>query len=84
MHVGVPAVEIQNSVFPDHLICLEDGRKLRTLKRHLRSEHGMTPDEYRAKWDLPHHYPMVAPNYKEIHSRLARELPGQAWVTIFR
>lgn len=52
-HSGVPAVEIQNSVFPDHLICLEDGRKLRTLKRHLRSEHGMTPHEYRVKWDRP-------------------------------
>ena len=55
-HPGVPAVEIQKSVFPDHLICLEDGKRLKTPKRYLGSEHGLTSEEYRAKWDLPHDY----------------------------
>ena len=58
-----PAVSIRASVKPDHIVCLEDGVKLKTLKRHIQSAHGMTPAEYRAKWDLPSDYPLVAPNY---------------------
>lgn len=70
----VPAVPIKKSVFPDHLICLEDGRKFRSLKRHLGSVYGLTPDEYRARWGLPHDYPMVAPNYSAVRSKLAKEI----------
>ena len=58
-----PAVPVKKSVFPDHIVCLEDGKKLKMLKRHLRITYNMTPDEYRAKWGLPPDYPMVAPNY---------------------
>jgi predicted transcriptional regulator len=58
-----PAVPIERSVTPDYLICLEDGRKRRDLRRHLRAVYGMTPDEYRLKWGLPEHYPMVAPRF---------------------
>jgi len=57
-----PAVPVKKSVTPDYIICLEDGKKLKMLKRHLRSTYNMTPDEYRAKWSLPPDYPMVAPN----------------------
>jgi predicted transcriptional regulator len=67
-----PAVEIRRSVFPDHLICLEDGAKLKTLKRHLSAEHGLTPEAYRAKWNLPANYPMVAPDYAKARSRMAK------------
>jgi predicted transcriptional regulator len=79
----VPAVPIQDSITPDALVCLEDGRKLKSLKRHLREAYGMTPEHYRAKWGLPASYPMVAPSYSERRSRLARELglgrkPGSA------
>jgi predicted transcriptional regulator len=66
------AVEIRRSVFPDHLICLEDGAKLKTLKRHLSAEHGLTPEAYRAKWNLPANYPMVAPDYAKARSRMAK------------
>lgn len=66
-----PAVAIRNSVKPDYIICLEDGRKLKTLKRHLMGAFGMTPEDYRAKWDLPASYPMVAPNYAETRRALA-------------
>jgi predicted transcriptional regulator len=66
-----PAVAIRNSVKPDYIICLDDGIKLKMLKRHLMTHHGMTPDEYRAKWGLPASYPMVAPNYAEIRRVLA-------------
>lgn len=66
-----PAVAIRNSVKPDYIICLEDGRKLKTLKRHLMGAFGMTPKDYRAKWDLPTSYPMVAPNYAETRRALA-------------
>jgi predicted transcriptional regulator len=66
-----PAVSIRTSVKPDYIICLEDGMKLKTLKRHLMSAFGMTPDEYRAKWGLPTDYPMVAPNYAEARRQLA-------------
>jgi predicted transcriptional regulator len=69
-----PAVPIRKSVTPDYLICLEDGKKLKMLKRHLRSTYNMTPDEYRAKWGLPADYPMVAPNYAEQRSEFAKKI----------
>jgi predicted transcriptional regulator len=69
-----PVVPARRSVFPDYIICLEDGRKLKTLKRHLRSTYDMTPEQYREKWDLPVDYPMVAPNYAEHRSKLAKQL----------
>lgn len=67
-----PAVPIKKSITPDHLICLEDGGRFRSLKRHLRVVYGLTPDEYRAKWGLPPDYPMVAPNYSARRSDLAK------------
>jgi len=70
----VPAVPIRRSVTPDYIVCLEDGKKLKMLKRHLRSTYGMTPDEYRAKWKLPADYPMVAPDYAARRSQFAREI----------
>lgn len=66
-----PAVPIKKSVTPDFIICLEDGKKFKSLKRHLRSSYSMTPEEYRAKWGLPPDYPMVAPNYAQRRSELA-------------
>jgi predicted transcriptional regulator len=69
-----PVVPAKRSVFPDYIICLEDGRKLKTLKRHLRSTYDLSPEQYREKWDLPADYPMVAPNYAEHRSRLAKQL----------
>ena len=69
-----PAVPIRKSVFADFIICLEDGKKLKMLKRHLRSTYNMTPDEYRTKWGLPHDYPMVAPNYAAARSQLAKKM----------
>ena len=68
-----PAVPINRSITPDYLICLEDGKKLKMLKRHLRSAYDMTPKEYRERWGLPADYPMVAPNYAQHRSALARE-----------
>ena len=70
----VPAVPIRKSVTPDYIVCLEDGKKLKMLKRHLRSTYGMTPEEYRARWGLPTDYPMVAPNYAERRSQFAKEI----------
>ncbi|EGG78796.1 Putative mucR family transcriptional regulatory protein [Gluconacetobacter sp. SXCC-1] len=70
----IPAVPIKRSVFPDYIICLEDGKKLKMLKRHLNVAYGMTPEQYRAKWGLPVEYPMVAPNYANRRSELAREM----------
>jgi len=70
----IPAVPIKKSIGADYLVCLEDGKKLKMLKRYLRSQYGMTPDEYRAKWGLPMDYPMVAPNYAAQRSRLAKEI----------
>lgn len=70
----VPAVPVKKSVYPDYIICLEDGKKLKILKRHLNTAYGMTPEQYREKWGLPSNYPMVAPNYAEKRSSLAREL----------
>ncbi|QKD05338.1 MucR family transcriptional regulator [Mesorhizobium loti] len=68
-----PAVNPKRSVFPDHIISLEDGRKLKSMKRHL-GLLGMTPDQYRAKWGLPHDYPMVAPNYSNRRSAMAKAI----------
>ncbi|NBB84355.1 MAG: transcriptional regulator [Alphaproteobacteria bacterium] len=69
-----PAVPIRRSVQPDHIVCLEDGKKLKMLKRHLRTTYNMTPDEYRAKWGLPPDYPMVAPNYAAQRSEFAKKI----------
>lgn len=69
-----PAVPIRKSVFPDYIICLEDGKKLKMLKRHLKSTYGMSPEQYREKWGLPSDYPLVAPNYAKRRSALAREI----------
>lgn len=68
-----PAVNPKKSVFPDYIICLEDGKKFKSLKRHLTAHFGLTPQEYREKWGLPMDYPMVAPSYSEKRSSLARE-----------
>ena len=69
-----PAVPVKKSVTADYIICLEDGKRLKMLKRHLSTSYGMTPDEYRAKWGLPSDYPMVAPNYAKSRSDLAMKL----------
>ena len=69
-----PAVPIKKSITPDYLICLEDGRELKMLKRHLRTTYNMTPDEYRAKWGLDADYPMVAPNYARRRSEFAKQI----------
>jgi predicted transcriptional regulator len=68
-----PAVPIRRSITPDHVVCLEDGKKLKMLKRHLRSTYDMSPDEYRSKWNLPSDYPMVAPNYAARRSEFAKK-----------
>lgn len=69
-----PAVPIKRSVTPDYIICLEDGKKFKSLKRHLRTTYDMTPEQYRAKWSLPADYPMVAPNYAKARSELAKTM----------
>ena len=69
-----PAVPVKKSVTPDYIICLEDGKQLKMLKRYLRSTHGMTPEEYRKRWGLPADYPMVAPKYAEKRSKIAKSL----------
>jgi predicted transcriptional regulator len=69
-----PAVAIRKSIMPEYLVCLEDGKRLKMLKRHLRSTYGMTPDDYRAKWALPADYPMVAPNYAAQRSAFAKKI----------
>ena len=80
---ATPAVPVNRSVFPDHLVCLEDGKQVVMLKRHLQTAHGMTPEQYRERWGLPPHYPMVAPDYAERRSELAiktglgRKTPGE-------
>src|SRR3954447_5884654 len=66
-----PAVAIERSVFPDYIICLEDGKKLKMLKRHLMAAYGMSPEQYRARWNLPATYPVTAPNYSERRSKIA-------------
>jgi predicted transcriptional regulator len=70
---ALPAVPIKKSVFPNYIVCLEDGVKLKMLKRHLKTAYNMEPDEYRAKWGLPGNYPMTAPNYAEMRSSLAKQ-----------
>ncbi|WP_126171922.1 MucR family transcriptional regulator [Altericroceibacterium xinjiangense] len=77
-----PAVSVRSSVKNDHLVCLEDGKKMKMLKRHIMTDHGMTPAEYRARWNLPADYPMVAPDYAEKRRDLAKKIglgrkPGQ-------
>ena len=69
-----PAVPVTRSVFNDHIICLEDGKKMTMLKRHLMTEHNLTVDQYRAKWNLPSNYPMVAPAYAATRSTLAKQM----------
>ena len=69
-----PAVAIRNSVKPDYIVCLEDGKKLKMLKRYLRTNYDMSPEEYRARWGLPADYPMVAPNYAERRRDLAKKI----------
>jgi len=69
-----PAVPIRKSIFPDHIVCLEDGKKLKMLKRHLKTAYNMTPDEYRERWGLAADYPMVAPNYAKHRSNLAKKI----------
>jgi predicted transcriptional regulator len=69
-----PAVPVRRSITPDHLVCLEDGRKFKSLKRHLRTKYNMSPEEYRTKWGLAKDYPMVAPNYAKARSELAKQM----------
>ena len=70
----VPAVAVKKSVFPDYIICLEDGKKLKMLKRHLKTAYDLSPEQYRERWGLPSDYPMVAPNYAERRSSLAKQI----------
>ena len=69
-----PAVSIKQSVKPEYIVCLDDGKKLKMLKRHLRTAYNMTPDDYRKRWGLPSDYPMVAPNYAATRSKLAKKI----------
>ena len=69
-----PAVSVKKSITPEHIVCLEDGKKFKSLKRHLRTQYGMTPEQYREKWGLPAEYPMVAPNYAQARSQLAKQM----------
>jgi predicted transcriptional regulator len=69
-----PAVPVKKSITPDYLVCLEDGRKFKSLKRHLRTKYNMSPEDYRAKWGLQKDYPMVAPNYARARSDLAKQM----------
>tara|TARA_Y100001001_G_scaffold151607_1_gene163367 strand:+ start:921 stop:1334 length:414 start_codon:yes stop_codon:yes gene_type:complete len=69
-----PAVPIKRSITPDYIICLEDGKKLKMLKRHLKTAYNMTPEQYRERWNLPADYPMVAPNYAKKRSKLAKDI----------
>jgi predicted transcriptional regulator len=69
-----PAVPVKRSINPDFIVCLEDGKKFKSLKRHLRTQYGMTPEQYREKWSLPPDYPMVAPNYAAARSQLAKQM----------
>ncbi|MGE4350845.1 MAG: MucR family transcriptional regulator [Bdellovibrionales bacterium] len=69
-----PAVPVRKSVTPEYIVCLEDGKKLKMLKRHLKTAYGMTPEQYRDRWNLPADYPMVAPNYAKQRSKLAKQI----------
>jgi predicted transcriptional regulator len=75
-----PAVPIKRSITTEYLICLEDGKKFKSLKRHLRTQYQMMPDQYRTKWNLPADYPMVAPKYASVRSQLAKQMGlGHVW-----
>jgi predicted transcriptional regulator len=69
-----PAVSLKKSITPEFIVCLEDGKKFKSLKRHLRTQYNMTPEQYREKWGLPNDYPMVAPNYAAARSQLAKQM----------
>ncbi len=69
-----PAISVKKSMTPDYLVCLEDGKRFKSLKRHLRSQYNMSPEQYREKWNLPADYPMVAPNYAVARSQLAKKM----------
>ncbi|MDO9411397.1 MAG: MucR family transcriptional regulator [Pseudolabrys sp.] len=69
-----PAVPVKKSITPEHIVCLEDGKKFKSLKRHLRTQYNMTPEQYREKWNLGADYPMVAPNYAAARSQLAKQM----------
>lgn len=69
-----PAISARKSITPDYLVCLEDGKKFKSLKRHLRTHYNLSPEEYRTKWNLPRDYPMVAPNYAQARSKLAKKM----------
>ena len=69
-----PAVPVKKSITPDYIVCLEDGKQFKSLKRHLRTQYGLSPEQYREKWNLPADYPMVAPNYAEARSKLAKQM----------
>jgi predicted transcriptional regulator len=69
-----PAIPIRKSITPDYIVCLEDGKRFKSLKRHLRTHYGLSPEEYREKWGLPSDYPMVAPNYAQARSSLAKQM----------
>ena len=68
------AIPVKKSITPEYIVCLEDGKKFKSLKRHLRAQYNMTPEQYREKWGLPSDYPMVAPNYAAARSRLAKQM----------
>src|SRR5258708_565399 len=74
LELSKPAVPVKKSMTADYLICLEDGKRFKSLKRHLRTQYGMTPEQYRDKWGLPPDYPMVAPNYAVARSQLAKKM----------
>jgi predicted transcriptional regulator len=69
-----PAIAVKKSVTPDYIVCLEDGKKFKSLKRHLRTHYDLSPEQYRERWGLPHDYPMVAPNYAQARSALAKQM----------
>jgi len=69
-----PAISVKKSITPEYIVCLEDGKKFKSLKRHLRTQYSMTPEQYREKWSLPADYPMVAPNYAAARSQLAKQM----------
>ena len=69
-----PAISIKKSITPDYIVCLEDGKKFKSLKRHLRTHYNLSPEQYREKWGLPNDYPMVAPNYAQARSQLAKKM----------
>jgi len=69
-----PAVSVKKSLTPEYIVCLEDGKKFKSLKRHLRAQYNLTPEQYREKWGLPADYPMVAPSYASARSRLAKQM----------